>query len=69
MLLPGRGHRDLKRLLNEQRVPAFVRARLPLLWRDGQLVALANLTGLDGPANGAWRLIWQPPGSDQGLSC
>lgn len=69
MLLPGRGHRDLKRLLNERRVPAFVRMRLPLLWRDGQLVALANLPGLDGPADGAWRLIWQPPSSDQGLSC
>ena len=69
MLLPGRGHRDLKRMLNERRVPAFVRGRLPLLWRDGQLVALANLPGLDGPTDGAWRLIWQPPSSDQGLSC
>lgn len=69
MLQPGRGHRDLKRLLNERRVPAFVRTRLPLLWRDGQLVALANLPGLDGPGDGAWRLIWQPPSGDQGLSC
>ncbi|MGE8069726.1 tRNA lysidine(34) synthetase TilS [Pseudomonas sp. NPDC089569] len=68
MSLPGRGHRDLKRLLNESGVPLFVRGRLPLLFRDGQLLAVANLAGLDGRASGDWRLHWQPSGEDQGLS-
>lgn len=68
MALPGRGHRDLKRLLNERAVPAFVRGRLPLLYRHEELLAVANLPGLDGSQHGAWRLHWQPPTSAQGLS-
>lgn len=68
MELPGRGHRDLKRLLNERQVPVFLRGRLPLLFCDGRLVAVANLSGLDGPADGQWRLLWRPPIDDQGLS-
>ena len=58
--LPRRGHRDLKRLLNERAVPAFVRGRLPLLYRDGELLAVANLPGLDGTAAEAWQFCWQP---------
>jgi tRNA(Ile)-lysidine synthase len=61
VLLPGRGHRDLKRLFNELRVPAFVRDRLPLLRLDGQVVAIANLPGVQGAADGSWQLHWQPP--------
>lgn len=68
MALPGRGHRDLKRLLNESGVPLFVRGRLPLLYKDGQLLAVANLPGLDGSLAGGWKLHWQPPSEDQGLS-
>ncbi|MFP6848894.1 MAG: tRNA lysidine(34) synthetase TilS [Pseudomonas sp.] len=68
ILLPGRGHRDLKRLFNELRVPVFVRDRLPLLRLDNQVVAVANLPGLQGAADGSWQLNWQPPTSDQGLS-
>jgi len=68
MALPGRGHRDLKRLLNESGLPAFVRGRLPLLYRDGQLLAVANLPGLDGNVDGAWQLRWQPLEQDLGLS-
>ncbi|WP_298187874.1 tRNA lysidine(34) synthetase TilS [uncultured Pseudomonas sp.] len=68
ILLQGRGHRDLKRLFNELRVPVFVRERLPLLRLDGQVVAVANLPGLDGALDGSWQLHWQPPTSDQGLS-
>jgi tRNA(Ile)-lysidine synthase len=60
MALPGRGHRDLKRLLNERAVPSFVRGRLPLLYRGDQLLAVANLQGLDGGAIGEWRMHWQP---------
>jgi tRNA(Ile)-lysidine synthase len=68
MGLPNRGHRDLKRLLNENAVPSFVRGRLPLLFKDGQLLAVANLKGLDGGAIGDWHLHWQPLNEDQGLS-
>lgn len=68
LALPGRGHRDLKRLLNERGVPAFVRGRLPLLYRGGELLAVANLPGIDGSQLGDWRLRWQPPTNAQGLS-
>lgn len=68
MQLPGRGHRDLKRLLNEAGLPAFVRGRLPLLYRGEELLAVANLPGLDANAHEGWQLHWQPPSSDQGLS-
>ncbi|MGV8889496.1 MAG: tRNA lysidine(34) synthetase TilS [Pseudomonas sp.] len=68
MSLPGRGHRDLKRLLNESGVPGFTRGRLPLLYRGEQLLAVANLRGLDGSAKEHWNLHWQPPHEDQGLS-
>ncbi|MDR6606558.1 tRNA lysidine(34) synthetase TilS [Pseudomonas synxantha] len=68
MALPGRGHRDLKRLLNESGVPSFVRGRLPLLYKGDQLLAVANLKGLDGSTSGDWHLHWQPLNEDQGLS-
>ncbi|WP_397449427.1 tRNA lysidine(34) synthetase TilS [Pseudomonas sp. NA-150] len=68
MQLPGRGHRDVKRLLNERGVPVFARGRLPLLYRDGQLVAVANLPGLDASADDSWRLRWCAPTNDQSLS-
>ncbi|WP_445937233.1 tRNA lysidine(34) synthetase TilS [Pseudomonas sp.] len=68
ILLPGRGHRDLKRLFNELRVPAFVRDRLPLLRLDNQVVAVANLPGMQGAVDCSWQLHWQPPTNDQGLS-
>ena len=58
MTLPGRGRRDLKRLLNEAAVPAFVRSRLPLLYRNGELVAVANLPQFDAVQTS---LVWAPP--------
>ena len=63
-----RGHRDLKRLLNERGVPLFARGRLPLLYRNEQLLAVANLPGLDSSPCGRWQLQWLPTSSDQGLS-
>lgn len=63
--VPGRGSRDLKRLLNEVGVPRFVRARLPLLYVDGQLVGVANLPGLRALP---LAFDWQPPSDDAGLS-
>jgi tRNA(Ile)-lysidine synthase len=68
MALAHRGHRDLKRLFNERGVPQFVRGRLPLLFKGEQLLAVANLQGLDGGGAGDWNLHWQPPNEDQGLS-
>lgn len=53
--LPGRGRRDLKRLLNEAGVPGFARARLPLLFCDGELIAVANLPQLSA---GRYALYW-----------
>ena len=67
MQLAERGHRDLKRLLNERAVPAFVRGRLPLLFRGAELLAVANLPGLDGQGADGWKLHWQPTDEDQGL--
>jgi tRNA(Ile)-lysidine synthase len=68
MQVADRGHRDLKRLLNERAVPGFVRGRLPLLFRDDELLAVANLPGLDGDMHEGWKLHWQPTDEDQGLS-
>jgi tRNA(Ile)-lysidine synthase len=68
MHLPGRGHRDLKRLLNESGLPVFARGRLPLVYRGDQLLAVANLPELDGTAHGDWRLRWHAPTNDQSLS-
>ncbi|WP_416194760.1 tRNA lysidine(34) synthetase TilS [Pseudomonas sp. AH2] len=68
MQLPDRGHRDLKRLLNESGLPVFARARLPLLYHADQLLAVANLPGLDGTARGDWQLHWIAPTNDQSLS-
>ncbi|ANY89011.1 MULTISPECIES: tRNA lysidine(34) synthetase TilS [Pseudomonas] len=63
--VPGRGRRDLKRLLNELQVPHFVRSRLPLLCQGERLLAVANLP-LAG--QGGIQLHWRAPTSVQGLS-
>ncbi|WP_296264926.1 tRNA lysidine(34) synthetase TilS [Pseudomonas sp. UBA6562] len=63
--VPGRGRRDLKRLLNEQQVPTFIRQRLPLVWQGERLLAVANLPEL---AETAVRAHWTPPDSAQYLS-
>jgi len=63
--IPGRGRRDLKRLLNEQQVPHFLRPRLPLLYQGERLLAVANLPGL---VRADCQLHWQLPTNAQGLS-
>lgn len=68
MPVPGRGHRDLKRLLNERGVPLFARGRLPLLYCNEQLIAVANLPGLDTGAGAEPVLCWWPASQDLGLS-
>ncbi|MFT4196848.1 MAG: tRNA lysidine(34) synthetase TilS [Pseudoxanthomonas sp.] len=65
IVLPGRLHSHaLKHLLQEQGVPPWLRERLPLLWRDGELLAAGDRIvsatlqqWLD--AQGA-RLAWEP---------
>lgn len=59
LLVPGRGRRDLKRLLNEAGVPRFVRSHLPLLYCNDELIAVANLPHL---SNGRFALYWCVPG-------
>lgn len=66
--LPGRGRRDLKRLLNEQGVPGFIRGRLPLLYQGEQLLGVPLLAGLWAAPSEAWQLHWMPRSCDQGLS-
>ena len=66
LVLPGRGARDLKRLLNENGVPSFVRDRLPLLLRGDELLAVANMpvlraTEVDGC------LHWECPRAQLGF--
>ncbi|MBF8706062.1 tRNA lysidine(34) synthetase TilS [Pseudomonas putida] len=63
--VPGRGRRDLKRLLNELQVPLFLRPRLPLLYQGERLLAVANLPGL---VQADCQLYWQLPTNAQGLS-
>lgn len=57
--VPGRGRRDLKRLLQEHGIPAFIRPRVPLLWGDGRLLGAAGV--IDCVAG--VRLHWQPTAS------
>ena len=57
LVSPQRGRRDLKRLLNEARVPSFLRHRLPLLFQGDTLLAVANLPQLSAPGV---HLHWQP---------
>ncbi|MGX5220326.1 tRNA lysidine(34) synthetase TilS [Pseudomonas segetis] len=66
--LPGRGRRDLKRLLNEHAVATFIRNRLPLLICDGQLMAVANMPQLCAVQGVQWHFVWDLPTSDLGLS-
>jgi tRNA(Ile)-lysidine synthase len=66
--VPGRGRRDLKRLLNECGMPGFVRGRLPLLYRGERLLAVPTLAGLWAGTPNDWQLQWLPQTCDQGLS-
>ncbi|MBC3244189.1 tRNA lysidine(34) synthetase TilS [Pseudomonas lurida] len=66
--VPGRGRRDLKRLLNESGVPGFVRGRLPLLYQGEQLLGVPSLAGLWPAPSDDWQLHWMPQTCDQGLS-
>ncbi|QAX82074.1 tRNA lysidine(34) synthetase TilS [Candidatus Pseudomonas adelgestsugas] len=66
--VPGRGLRNLKRLLNESCLPSFIRRRLPLLYRGEELLAVPAIAGLWVSGPGDWQLHWIPQIYDQGLS-
>ena len=66
--VPGRGRRDLKRLLNESGMPGFVRGRLPLVYRGEQLLAVPSVAGAWARSVGEVQLDWLPQSCDQGLS-
>ncbi|KRP60852.1 tRNA lysidine(34) synthetase TilS [Pseudomonas trivialis] len=68
MEVPGRGRRDLKRLLNESGLPGFMRGRLPLLYQGERLLAVPALAGLWPCSPAGWQLHWVPQSCDQGLS-
>lgn len=59
LFIEGRGHRDLKRLLQEQGVPVFIRSRLPLVFQQEQLLAIANLPHLNHAMLATVRFDWQ----------
>ncbi len=60
--LPGRGRRPLKKLLWEWGIPPWRRDRLPLLYLDGHLAAIADLAVCEpfpaGPGEPGYRLLW-----------
>lgn len=60
----GRPRKTLKQLAQEHGVPPWLRARLPLLYVDGELAAVADLCVCEGfaapPGAAALRLRWLP---------
>ncbi len=66
--LPGRPHKSLKKLFQEQRVPPWVRERLPLVFVENELVCVTGM-GIPGIAESAFSqhdefgvsLEWQQP--------
>jgi len=57
--LPGRGRRDLKRLLQEHHVPPWQRERLWLAWEGDTLVGVLGVVAAEG-----WRLVPMPKDAD-----
>ncbi len=65
--LPGRaGSRSLKKLLQQQRMPPWLRQQLPLLYSDDRLLAVADLWLVEGslamPGMPGIQLSWTPLG-------
>ncbi len=58
------GRRSVKKLLQEAKVPPWWRGRLPLLYRNEKLLAIADITAVQASAAGngvACRLCWSTP--------
>ena len=70
---PGdrRHSQTLKRLLQERAVAPWVRRELPLIYREGVLVAVADLFVCHGheagPGQRGWKLCWRPSHGEAGL--
>jgi tRNA(Ile)-lysidine synthase len=65
LLLPGRGHHHaLKKLLQEEGVPPWLRVRLPLLYVDHELAAVADrwvcAPYLAGDGEEGLEIVWEP---------
>ncbi len=61
----GRAHSQrLKKLLQESGVPPWRRDRLPLIYLDAELVAVADLWVCAGHVErlSSWRFVWEPAG-------
>ncbi|UAW97664.1 tRNA lysidine(34) synthetase TilS [Halopseudomonas nanhaiensis] len=59
-----RPHQSLKRLLQEAAIPAWLRARVPLLYCDGRLVSVGGRWQDEAACIGAddtgWQVRWEP---------
>jgi len=68
--LTGRPLRPLKKILQEFGIPTWLRDRVPLLYCEDNLVAVADLLVCDGwqdeSGQNACRILWQRPDSDCG---
>ena len=65
LMLPGRAHHHvLKKLLQAEGVPPWLRARLPLFYADHELTAVANLwvcaPFLAGDGEEGLKVVWEP---------
>ncbi|MFO7786993.1 MAG: tRNA lysidine(34) synthetase TilS [Halospina sp.] len=62
---PGQPHRPLRKWLQEQRIPPWERAHLPLVFSGGELVAIADLwlapEWRAGEGQTGWQPVWHRP--------
>lgn len=59
MSLSHRGRRDLKRLMQEEAVPRFIRSRLPLICNEaGEVLAVANYPRLKSQSLADIEFVW-----------
>lgn len=60
---PGGPSRPLKKWLQEQGVPPWERECIPLVWKDGELVAVAGIwvspALVDVSGFASWRIVWE----------
>jgi len=71
LMLPGRGHHHvLKKLLQAEGMPPWLRARLPLLYVDHELAAVADrwvcAPYLAGDGEEGLKIVWEPHVSSVG---
>lgn len=66
--LTGRPRRALKKILQEAGLAPWLRARLPLVYVDDELVCIPGVGVSEkwcaGPGETAWEIVWTPPQHD-----